>query len=82
MGAIPDDAYDAFVRHLRVLDWTSGAAEHYAEIRAHLKRRGEMIGANDLLIAAHARSVDAVLVTNHVRTFGRVPGLQVDDWAA
>ena len=72
------------VRHqngLAVLDWTQEAAEHYADIRANLKRRGEMIGANDLLIAAHARSAKAVLVTNNVREFGRVKGLKAENWA-
>lgn len=44
--------------------------------------RGEMIGANDLLIAAHARSLKAILVTNNVREFGRVKGLKVENWTA
>ena len=75
------EAYDAFIKHLAVLDWTQEATEHYADIRADLKRRGETIGANDLLIAAHARSVKSVLVTNNVREFGRVKGLKVENWA-
>ena len=74
-------AFDAFIKHLAVLDWTPEAAEHYADIRADLKHRGEMIGANDLLIAAHARSVKSILVTNNVREFGRVKGLKVENWA-
>jgi tRNA(fMet)-specific endonuclease VapC len=41
-----------------------------------------MIGANDLLIAAHARSFKAILVTNNVREFGRVKGLKVENWTA
>lgn len=73
-------AYDAFVLHLQVLDWTIQAADHYADIRADLKRRGEPIGANDLMIAAHARSLGAVIVTNNVREFGRVDGLTVENW--
>ena len=75
-------AFDAFIRHLAVLDWTKEAAEHYADIRADLRQRGQMIGANDLLIAAHARSEGAVLVTNNVREFGRVRRLQVENWSA
>lgn len=75
------DAFDAFIRHLSVLEWTGAAAEHYAEIRADLKLRGAMIGANDLLIAAHARSLGAVLVTNNTREFGRVKGLKMENWA-
>lgn len=74
------EAFDAFIKHVAVLDWTREAAEHYADIRADLRRRGEMIGANDLLIAAHARSVLSVLVTNNVREFRRVRGLKVENW--
>ena len=70
----------AFLTHLSVFDWTEQAAEHYADIRAHLKMQGQMIGANDLMIAAHARSASAVLVTNNEREFRRVPGLKVDNW--
>ncbi len=76
------DAFDAFIPHLAVLDWDYSAAEHYVEIRADLKRRGSPIGSNDLMIAAHARSLDATLVTNNVREFRRVAGLRVENWAA
>lgn len=76
------EAFDAFIPHVAVLDWDYPAAEHYAEIRAELKRRGSPIGSNDLMIAAHARSLDATLVTNNVREFRRVPGLRVENWAA
>jgi len=75
------EAFVAFIRHLEVLDWTADAAEHYAGIRADLKLRGEMIGANDLMIAAHARSLDATLVTNNVREFGRVRKLKIENWS-
>jgi len=75
------NAFEEFIKHLAVLDWTQEAAEHYADIRADLKRRGEMIGANDLLIAAHARSTKSVLVTNNVREFGRVKDLKVENWS-
>ena len=73
-------AFDAFIRYLAVLDWTREAAEHYVDIRADLKVRGNMIGANDLLIAAQSRSMGAVLVTNNVGEFERVPGLKVENW--
>jgi tRNA(fMet)-specific endonuclease VapC len=75
-------AVDALIRHLAVLDWPRGATEHYAEIRADLKKRGQLIGANDLLIAAHARCIDATVVTNNVKDFGRVKGLRIENWMA
>jgi tRNA(fMet)-specific endonuclease VapC len=50
-------AVDALTRHLAVIDWTRDAAEHYADIRADLKKKGQPIGSNDLMIAAHARSL-------------------------
>lgn len=73
-------AVDAFLRHLAVLDFPDEAAAHYAEIRAELKKRGDMIGANDLLIAAHARCLGLILVTNNTREFGRVRGLAIENW--
>ena len=73
-------AVDTLVRHVEVLDWSRAAAEHYAEIRADLKKRGQLIGANDLLIAAHARSLGVALVTNNVKEFRRVKGLSVENW--
>jgi tRNA(fMet)-specific endonuclease VapC len=75
-------AVDAFLRHLAVLEFAGAAAAHYAEIRADLKRRGAMIGANDLLIAAHARSLDLTLVTDNTREFGRVRGLAIENWTS
>ena len=71
---------DALVRHVTVMDWSAKAAEHYAEIRADLKRKGLPIGANDLMIAAHARSEGAIVVTNNIKDFGRVKGLKVENW--
>jgi tRNA(fMet)-specific endonuclease VapC len=71
---------DAFVRHLTVLEWNADAAEHYADLRTHLEIRGTPIGAMDLMIAAHARSLEAVLVTNNRRHFDKVPGLMVESW--
>ena len=71
---------DSLVLHLAVLDWPQDAAQHYAEIRADLKRRGAQLGAADLMIAAHARAIGAIAVTNNVKDFGRVKGLQVENW--
>ena len=71
---------DSLALHLAVLDWPQDAAKHYAEIRADLKKRGAQLGAADLMIAAHARVMGAVIVTNNVKDFGRVKGLQVENW--
>ena len=57
-------------------------ALHYGQIRSHLERAGTPIGANDLWIAAHARSSNLVLVSNNTREFQRVPGLKMENWAA
>lgn len=70
----------AFLRYAEVLDFPEEAAPHYAKIRAHLKAQGTMIGANDLFIAAHARSLGLTLVTNNTREFGRVPNLAMENW--
>ncbi|MBS1225356.1 MAG: putative nucleic acid-binding protein, contains domain [Proteobacteria bacterium] len=56
--------------------------EHYADIRNTLERAGTPIGPNDLLIAAHARALGLMLVTDNVREFSRVPGLRVENWLA
>ena len=71
---------DSLALHLAVLDWPQEAAKCYAEIRFDLKKRGAQLGAADLMIAAHARSLGAVVVTNNVKDFGRVKGLQVENW--
>jgi len=47
-----------------------------------LKASGAMIGANDLFIAVHARCLDFTLVTNNTSEFGRVPDLEIENWAA
>jgi tRNA(fMet)-specific endonuclease VapC len=73
-------AVEAFFRHVSLLDFSKEAAAHYAEISAELKSRGEMIGANDLFIAAHARSVNLILVTNNTREFARVSRLGIENW--
>jgi tRNA(fMet)-specific endonuclease VapC len=56
------------------------AAGVYGAIRAVLSAKGEMIGANDLWIAAHAISADLILVTNNEREFRRVPDLKIENW--
>jgi tRNA(fMet)-specific endonuclease VapC len=73
-------ALQAFLPHVAVLEFPDDAAIQYAQIRADLKKRGQMIGANDLLIAAHARSLGLRLVTNNIAQFNRVRGLALENW--
>ena len=69
-----------FLRYVEVLDFPDKASLHYARIRADLKTIGKLIGANDLFIAAHARSLSLTLVTNNTREFGRVRNLAMENW--
>jgi len=73
---------ESFCARLEVLPYDDNAAAHFGQIRADLERRGEIIGAYDLMIAAHARSRGLVLVTNNEREFRRVEGLVVENWLA
>lgn len=69
------------LRRVDVLPWDSAAAECYGTVRAAMTRLGKVLAPLDLLIAAHARSLGAVLVTND-RAFGMVDGLAIEDWSA
>ncbi len=71
------DAFAGLV-HIGALDWNVG--RYYGRLRALLKEQGNLIGNNDLFIASHAQSMGAVLVTNNVREFDRVPDLTVENW--
>src|SRR5262245_60782470 len=73
-------ALAACLPFVEALDFADDAANHYAEIRADLKRRGAMIGANDLLIGAHARALRLTLVTNNTAEFERISGLAIENW--
>jgi tRNA(fMet)-specific endonuclease VapC len=71
---------DHFLRYIETLDWSEKQAQEAAEIRCELARSGQPIGAYDLLIAAHARSLSVLLVTPNTREFGRVAGLLIENW--
>jgi tRNA(fMet)-specific endonuclease VapC len=73
-------ALAAFLPYVEAVDFADDAALHYAEIRADLKRRGTLIGANDLFIAAHARAHGLTLVTNNTVEFERVSKLKLENW--
>ena len=75
---------DAILSRFKVLPLVSGIDETYARIRTDLERRGEPIGANDLLIAAHvshlAQTDNWVLVSANEKEFRRVKGLTIENW--
>jgi len=64
------------------LTMESLVADHYADIRADLASKGNLIGNNDLWIAAHVRALDKTLVTNNLKEFSRVNGLKMENWVA
>ena len=74
------DALEQFVSPLEIAVFERKATVAYGKIRALLERRGGPIGSMDLLIAAHALSLDVRLVTNNLKEFKRVPGLAVENW--
>ena len=71
---------DQLLSRLAVLNFDRAAAEHAADIRAQLRKKGKSIGAYDALIAGHARSLGLELVTANLREFARVPGLRITAW--
>lgn len=71
---------NAILAAIEVLPLEEPADQAYGELRANLERRGGVIGPNDMLIAAHALSLDKVVVTANRREFARVPGLRVENW--
>ena len=66
--------------HLTVFPYTEACSFYYGQLRAELKNRGCLIGANDLFIAAHALAEQAILVTNNTREFNRIAELQLENW--
>jgi tRNA(fMet)-specific endonuclease VapC len=71
---------ERFAARLDVLPFDADAADHAADIRANLERRGQTIGGYDLLIAGHARSRGLIVVTGNLGEFLRVDGLRSEDW--
>lgn len=75
------EALAAFLAPLGVEGFEDEAAAEYGRVRAELERQGTPIGSLDMLIAAHALSLDCTLITNNEREFRRVSGLKVENWA-
>ena len=72
---------EAYLDRLAILDWTDDVTPHYARIRSQLERSGKPIGNMDLLIASHAVSQGMTVVTNNLKHFSNVPGLNVEEWS-
>ena len=70
-----------FLSGIIILPFGPEAAQAYGEIRHTLQSQGQLIGANDLLIAAHAKTAGLILVTHNTRELSRIEGLKIEDWA-
>lgn len=71
---------EAVLDRLPIMAWDQPADRTYAWLRAALETEGTPVGQMDLLIAAHALTLDCILVTDNEREFRRVPGLRVENW--
>lgn len=71
-----------FLAPITILPYDDRIAPAYGKIRALLEKNGIIIGPLDLLIGAHALSIQAILVTNNSREFERIPGLKVENWSS
>ncbi len=80
VSIVRKETLEDFLALFQVDDFPATAADDYAEIRVALERKGTKIGSYDLLTAAHARHINATLVTGNEREFRRVPGLSVQNW--
>ena len=75
-------ALTQFVAPLEILPFGGEAAQYYGDLRARLEKQGTPIGSLDMLIAAHALSIDSTLVTNNEKEFSRVPSLKIENWVS
>lgn len=74
------EAIEEFISHLDVLPYDAKASQHYGQIKVTLEKKGEIIGENDIHIAAHAISQGLILVSNNLKEFRRVPNLALESW--
>jgi tRNA(fMet)-specific endonuclease VapC len=73
-------ALTGFLAPLEIFPFSDKCAITYGEIRANLEKKGQVIGAYDMLIGAHALAEDLILVTNNTKEFSRIPDLQLENW--
>jgi tRNA(fMet)-specific endonuclease VapC len=86
-GALKSNEVEAAVNNVKhlgvrlpVQPMSIDVAETYARIRSSLEKQGNIIGGNDLWIAAHALTLGLTIITNNTREFGRVENLRVENW--
>ncbi|MBU2610589.1 MAG: type II toxin-antitoxin system VapC family toxin [Chloroflexi bacterium] len=75
-------ALEQFLLPLEVAVFDQRVSVAYGLVRAFLERQGNVIGSMDMLIGAHALSLDIILVTNNIGEFKRIPNLKIEDWMA
>lgn len=73
-------ALTVFLSEIQIMPFDDTAAQVYGAVKAKLQKSGTPIGPLDTLIAAHAKALDLILVTNNTREFARVEGLRLEDW--
>ena len=73
-------ALQMFMAPLEILPFDESVVWQYAQIRSDLERQGQPIGALDMMIAAHALALGAILVTNNTKEFTRVANLKIENW--
>lgn len=73
-------AFETLLKDFPVSSFDEKAAKEYGEIRARLEKIGQPIGGNDLLIAAHCKALNYVLVTHNLKEFSRIEDLELEDW--
>ena len=73
-------AIEEVLASLEIAPWESPADQVYARLRTELENKGQPIGQNDMLIAAHGLTLEAILVTDNDREFSRVSGLRIENW--
>ena len=70
-----------FLAPLEILPYDDMAAREYGKTRAYLEKQGTPVGSMDMLIVAHALSLNCILVTNNESEFRRIPALKIENWA-
>ena len=73
-------ALSLLLANIEILDFDIAAANCYGKIRAGLEKKGTPIGPLDMMIAGHAQSLGYIVVTNNVKEFSRVAGLEIENW--